>query len=368
MWSQAIVRMLRNRGHEVFVVTYGEKCNIYNCPEFNSGVTFVSYKSNLSFIDPVIFAAVPRMIKAAKVASNIIKANKIDIVIASSIHEAGSLWFFSSVCTTIVMCHGYYPYELNSWLYGKRKYIHLFVYWIMEQLGKRKAKGIVCPSKWLKDRLINRLRGKEITVINNMLRERPVIKQGFKKNLLNIKEDEPIVISYNIMTAPFYRKAFLIYIEAVKKIFAVNKKIQFVLFGLINMESQYILEAIKGLPIKILGKVENTFELLSLADIFLHVSAIDTFSMITLEAMSVGLPVIATNNGALGELIEHNKTGILVSDDPGEIAKALLDLVINKEKAQRLAGKAKVASQKYSEDKISVVWENYLQKILETNN
>ena len=61
-------------------------------------------------------------------------------------------------------------------------------------------------------------------------------------------------------------------------------------------------------------------------DLFLHASDIETFSIVTVEALSTGTPVIASNVGALPELVNENN-GILAENNPGHwlqsIRKAL---------------------------------------------
>ena len=53
--------------------------------------------------------------------------------------------------------------------------------------------------------------------------------------------------------------------------------------------------------------------LLHKADIFLHASDIETFSIVTAEALSTGTPVLCSNTGALPELI-NDQNGILVEN------------------------------------------------------
>ncbi|MBK8884647.1 MAG: glycosyltransferase family 4 protein [Bacteroidales bacterium] len=54
--------------------------------------------------------------------------------------------------------------------------------------------------------------------------------------------------------------------------------------------------------------------LLQGANIFLHASDIETFSIVTAEALSTGTPVLASNTGALPELI-NEQNGILVENN-----------------------------------------------------
>jgi glycosyltransferase involved in cell wall biosynthesis len=50
-------------------------------------------------------------------------------------------------------------------------------------------------------------------------------------------------------------------------------------------------------------------------DLFLHASDIETFSIVTVEALSTGTPVIASNVGALPELI-NDSNGVLTENNP----------------------------------------------------
>ncbi len=85
--------------------------------------------------------------------------------------------------------------------------------------------------------------------------------------------------------------------------------------------------------------------------------------------MSIGLPVITTNKGALGELVENNKTGLLTNLDSSEIVSAVLSLVNDMGKAKTLGERAKVVSEKFSEDKIGKALEDFLMtKIRKVEN
>ncbi len=364
VWCQAIVRMLRKRGHDVFTVTYGDTCDVSDCEEFKKNLYFVQTDSKFAWLDSTFSAPFFRMVNAAKKARAIAKTNAIDIIITSSIHEAGGFSLSGNACPVIAVCHGHYPYELRVWNSGKKRYISLSIYWLLEQLGKMKTRIIICPSNWLKNRLANRLRNKDLIVINNMLRKEPLAQNRHSLETLGLQNGTPTIISYNVMTAPFNHEAFLVYLEAVKKILAKNDKVQFILFGVYEAKFDFVVKSIKDLPIKVMGAIKNVFELFKLSDIFLHISLIDSFSMSTLEAMSVGLPVVVTNKGALPELVEDNKTGLLTSLNPNEIANAVLRLVDDSEKAAILGNNAKTFAGKFDEDKIGKIWEEFLVKMV----
>jgi glycosyltransferase involved in cell wall biosynthesis len=52
--------------------------------------------------------------------------------------------------------------------------------------------------------------------------------------------------------------------------------------------------------------------------------------LVLLEAMSCGLPVIATTVGGTPEIVQHNKTGILIPPiDPQAIADSIVRLLVD---------------------------------------
>ena len=60
-------------------------------------------------------------------------------------------------------------------------------------------------------------------------------------------------------------------------------------------------------------------------DVFVLPSLAEGISNTILEAMASGVPVVATNVGGNGELVEHGRTGTLVpASDPGALADALI--------------------------------------------
>ena len=70
----------------------------------------------------------------------------------------------------------------------------------------------------------------------------------------------------------------------------------------------------------------------------------ETFGLVILEAMALGVPVIATNAGGVPEIIEDGVNGLLVTpDDSGALAKALMELYEKVDLRQRLATAGKQA-------------------------
>ena len=91
------------------------------------------------------------------------------------------------------------------------------------------------------------------------------------------------------------------------------------------------------------------------ADIFVLPTLGDAHSIVGVEAMAAGLPVISTRVGAIAEVVEHGVTGYLLDDNtPAAICSYVLDLV--KERNKRL--EMGYAGRKRAQD-IFNVQENY---------
>jgi len=97
--------------------------------------------------------------------------------------------------------------------------------------------------------------------------------------------------------------------------------------------------------VKLLGRLsrKQLALLYQVADIALVPSIYEPFGYAAIEAMSAGVPVIATSAGGFLEIIEHGKTGLLVkvhenrggphSVDVDELVAAQLSLLGNKSRA-----------------------------------
>ena len=73
-------------------------------------------------------------------------------------------------------------------------------------------------------------------------------------------------------------------------------------------------------------------------DVFALSSKMEGLNNSVVEAMMMGKPVVATRVGGIPEIIEHEKTGLLVPPgDHAALAGAILDILENPEKAAALA-------------------------------
>jgi D-inositol-3-phosphate glycosyltransferase len=77
-------------------------------------------------------------------------------------------------------------------------------------------------------------------------------------------------------------------------------------------------------------------------DALLFASTYEGFGLVVIEAMSQGLPVIATPAGCAASLVRDGETGYRVAArDPGAIAAAVQRVLSNRAEARRIAGNAR---------------------------
>jgi glycosyltransferase involved in cell wall biosynthesis len=87
--------------------------------------------------------------------------------------------------------------------------------------------------------------------------------------------------------------------------------------------------------VEFLGRRSDVADILTASDIACLTSDHEALPLSLLEAAAVGLPLVATDVGGTGEIVQHGKTGYLVApDDVDGVAAALAKLAI--EPAARL--------------------------------
>ncbi len=100
--------------------------------------------------------------------------------------------------------------------------------------------------------------------------------------------------------------------------------------------------------------VLDTTEAFSVMDVFVMPSLEEGLGLAIMEAMSFGVPVIASSVGGITSLVKDGSSGLLVGPaDSKALAAAIIDLLKNKEKGLALAANARVLiAKEFSIDKM----------------
>jgi L-malate glycosyltransferase len=119
-----------------------------------------------------------------------------------------------------------------------------------------------------------------------------------------------------------------------------------------------------------LGKQDQVYEKLCVADLFLQPSQLESFGLAALEAMACEVPVIGTNAGGMPEVVEHGVDGFLV--EPGDVpaaARHAIDLLSRADRGREMGQLARIhARQKYCANDVIPQYERYYQRILEQSS
>lgn len=105
-----------------------------------------------------------------------------------------------------------------------------------------------------------------------------------------------------------------------------------------------------GQCFELAGFIENPAQQWAEASVYVQPSRHEGLPLSVVEAMAVGLPVVASAVGGLAEIVEDETTGLLVPpENPEALAEAIIDLLLDPARSRRMgeAGRERV-SQLYS--------------------
>lgn len=262
----------------------------------------------------------------------------------------------------------YYPETFSL----KRRLWHVFIN--PRRLAKRAARIVTVSESSKNDiRSAYGLRAEKISVI----------KSGISENFREIdRNDVKFLAVKDEYKLPFHFILFLGTIEPRKNIIALIKayaklrslqhpeleKYKLVIAGGMGWKYEKIMRAIVDSPyqkdIIITGYVCDLDKeyMYNLAALFVYPSFFEGFGFPPLEAMACGVPVIASNNSSLPEIVGDD--GLLVDPDkPDEIYAAMKEILLNKDLQEVLRKKGISRAKKFqwtqaAEEFLAVV--NYL--------
>ena len=167
-----------------------------------------------------------------------------------------------------------------------------------------------------------------------------------------------------------YEKGVHVLVNAIPKVLEkVNAK--FVIVG-----NGYMKEQLSGL-VKSLGIAQKVLftgfvddetlrKLQICADVSVVPSLFEPFGIVALEAMAAKSPVVVSDTGGLGEIVDHDVDGVKVyTNNPDSLAWGIIRVLTDEKNAQRLRSNAyKKIQEKYNWDRIAQQTENIYKSVL----
>lgn len=249
--------------------------------------------------------------------------------------------------------------NIDSW----RKWYHILI----DRFTSSFSEAVISNTKAGKKRLIEKekLSPHKITVIYNGINEPDTPHSLIKKGL---KIDKNAKLLLNIGSF-FEKKGHSILIRSFAEILKKNKNLHLILAGegplRSEMKSLATELSIKD-NIHFLGFRKDIFELLSSSILFILPSLWEGMPNVVLEAMSQGIPVIASSVGGVPEIIEDNIDGFLIPpNDPKELTKKILYALDNPEHCKEISLKAQEkVKTKFSMKKMITSLEEFYRKTI----
>ena len=208
---------------------------------------------------------------------------------------------------------GVYPI---SWFMDASKYNY--------KLKKKLFSGfdnmiITTPSNWMKEQIEQSfLKDARIEVISNGI-DLDVFYPREKCNLIkkyNIPKDKKVILG--VANVWEERKGLGVFINLAKE---MDDNYSIILVGLRKYQMKKLLPNMIG--IERTESKEELAELYSRADVFLNPSEEESFSLVTIEAMACGTPVVALDSSAVKELVNEDNGIILHEPSVEEYVDAI---------------------------------------------
>lgn len=244
--------------------------------------------------------------------------------------------------------HSWGFYNLEEYGWARRLLIFL------EKIAAKCSTKIICVSKNTKQEGLKRKIAKEdkfLVIRNGISFEVNSNKEKAREKLKIGKED----IIFGMIGRFAYPKDPVFFIKVASKIVKNYPQAKFILIGggpLFEKCQDFVKENKLENNTFLLGEKnpEDTRELLSGFDVFVLISKFEGLPLTIIEAMSAGLPIIASNVGGIKELVKQGENGFLVkSDNLNELIEKIVYLIKNPQERKRMGERSlKIAKENFS--------------------
>jgi len=207
------------------------------------------------------------------------------------------------------------------------------------------AQKVIGVSSEIKEDMLHRnLRGELLEVIDNGI---PIekfdrhIRNDQMRSLLGIGPEDCAIMMVGRLAI---EKGHEVFLKAASEVVKKNQKVKFIIIG-DGPLGEVLKHRTRDLNLSgyvvFAGILENMPAVYAAGDILVNASSAEGLPMTILEAMASRLPVIATDVGAVGEVIKNQENGILLqSGDDHQLALSIIELARDQEKRLRFAKKA----------------------------
>lgn len=216
-------------------------------------------------------------------------------------------------------------YHLTSWVANQMQMIGL---WFLDMFTNLN----IAVSQAVKDFMVESQisRPSKITVVYNAI-ETP------KKKAKIFEKKEIILGTVGTLN---YQKGIQYLIEAMPRIMREFPQAKLMIVGE-GVYKDHLKKLVKKMKlnqvISFTGFINDIEDEMVKFDIYVQPSLSESFGLAIVQAMSLGIPIVATNTGGIPEVVTTGKSGILVEVGKSQaLAEAILELLRDKSKAKEM--------------------------------
>jgi glycosyltransferase involved in cell wall biosynthesis len=154
-------------------------------------------------------------------------------------------------------------------------------------------------------------------------------------------------------------------IEAARVMQRSHPDVHFVMVGEGKDENGFR-RAAEGLGnVAFAGFVENVEDYLAAFDVFVYPSLREGLGSSLLDAMSFGLPIVASNVGGIPEIVENGVNGLLIEPEkPGELVAALERVLHDGSLRDSMSRENRSRAAEFDADRMTSAYEDIYRSIL----
>ncbi|MBT2764475.1 glycosyltransferase family 4 protein [Paenibacillus sp. ISL-20] len=270
------------------------------------------------------------------------------------IHFVHSAWIRST----------YHPFREQKNAKSLYQFIYNGLNALLERLALQQTRQIVAVSEQVKEELVQdaHIQAHRISVVSNGVDLNEFYPRTVNRADFNLAVER----TYALFAGDLKSKRKNL--DTVLAALANVEDIELIVLGYVEKSPYPQLAQELGISDRVhfLGYRQDVADMMSLADLFIFPSRYEPFSLVILEAMASGLPVITSNRCGAVELLS-NQSAVIIEDpdDTSALIQALRDLSSDRELLELMARKAREDAQSNSWELMS---SKYMQLFYKTSN
>ena len=114
--------------------------------------------------------------------------------------------------------------------------------------------------------------------------------------------------------------------------------------------------------VNLAGNQTNPYAFVASADLYISAARVEPFGLVMVEALILGVPVLAVKTSATSVIIDNGKNGIITNNSTDGLYSALKEILQNKNKINELKSNAKKYDYQKTNDETIKIIDNILSK------